>query len=42
MIRDYEWSVGFEEKLAQKLEGTTVRIQPFVLQSDYWPDNEDV
>ena len=42
MLRDYDNSIEFEKKLNDKLEGTTVRVQPFILQNDAWPDNEDV
>lgn len=42
MLRDYDNSLEFEKKLNDKLEGTTVRVQAFILQNDAWPDNEDV
>ena len=42
MIRDYDNSDPLEKKVMENNEGMKTRIQPIVLTSDYWPDNEDV
>lgn len=41
MLRDFDVSGDFEVKLNEKLDGK-IRVQPYILQSEIWPDNEDV